>query len=209
MFPKFALHYRTYNAFIKNKNSYLYLTGWMRSLEESKPVDKDGNQIPWMNYPVIEFLKGRLKSDLHLFEFGSGYSTSFYARLVQTVTSVEYDKSWLQFVKETTPKNVKLIYEAKDIDSKYCRIIHSTRQQYDVVVVDGRDRVNCIIQSIKALSARGVILLDDSQRDRYQEGINYAKENGFRTLDFEGFRAPKSGIDRTTIFYRNGNCLGI
>lgn len=208
-FPKFVLHYRVYNLFIKNKSSYLYLTGWMRSLEEGKPVDKDGNQIPWMNYPVLEFLKDRLKSDLHLFEFGSGYSTSFYARLVQTVASVEYEKSWLQFVKETAPKNVKLIYKEKDIDGGYCRVVHSTGQQYDIIIVDGRDRVNCIKQSIKALSERGVVLLDDSQRDRYKEGINYAKENGFRTLDFEGLKPAGSGIDRTTILYRNGNCVKI
>lgn len=209
VFPKSALHYKAYKALIKNENSFLYLTGWMRSLEKAKPVDKDGNQTPWMNYHVIEFLKDRLKSDLNLFEFGSGYSTTFYARLVQTVTSVEYEKSWLQLVKETAPNNVKLIYKEKDIDGGYCRAIIATGQLYDVVVIDGRDRVNCIKQSIKTLSERGVVLLDDSQRDRYQECIAYAKANGFRAIDFEGFRAPKSGIDRTTIFYRNANCLKI
>ena len=62
-----------------------------------------------------------------------------------------------------------------------------TEQQYDVVIIDGRDRVNCIKQSIKALSTEGVVLLDDSHREKYKEGIDYVKNNGFRSLDFEGF----------------------
>ena len=209
IFPKLALRYSAYKSLIKNENSFLYFTGWMKSLEKSRPLDKEGNQAPWMIYPVTEFLKDRLKNDLHIFEFGSGYSTSFIARLVQTVTSVEYEKYWLQLVNETAPKNVKLIYKEMDIDGGYCRTINSTGHQYDVVVVDGRDRVNCIKQSFKALSERGVVLLDDSQRGRYRECIDYAKEKGFRTLDFVGLRPQKSGIGKATLFYRNENCLNI
>ena len=207
--PKLYLRYRAYGLLVKNEYSYLNLTGWMRSLEESKPVDKDGNIIPWMNYPVIEFLKKRLKNDFHLFEFGCGHSTSFYASQVQTVTSVEHDESWLKIVKKTLPSNVELIFKEKDVNGGYCRVVNSAEQKYDVIIVDGKDRVNCIKQSIKALSERGVILLDDSQRDKYLGGINYAKKNGFRTLSFEGLKSTGWGIDRTTIFYRNENCLGI
>ena len=138
-FPKIALHRRAYNLLIRNDKSYLYLTGWIRSLVESRPVDKDGNQIPWMNYSIINFLKDRLRSYFHLFEFGSGHSTSFYARLVQTVISVEYDELCFQLVKETLPKNVELIYKEKDVDGGYCRVINSTGRQYDIVIVDGRD----------------------------------------------------------------------
>lgn len=208
-FPKHVLYYRAYVELIKNETSYLYLTGWMRSLDENKPVDKDGNYIPWMNYPVIKFLQNRLKSDFHLFEFGSGYSTSFYAGLVQTVTSVEYDESWLAVVKKNKPKNVELIYKKNDIDGEYCRVIKSTGRKYDVVVIDGRDRVNCIKQSIEALSDRGVILFDDSQRERYLGGINYAIEKGFRSIRIDGLKPTRNKIDGTTIFYRPNNCFDI
>ncbi len=209
LFPKQALHYRVYKRLIANKDSYLYLTGWMQSLEERKPIDKNGNPIPWMNFPVVRFLEERLKDDLTLFEFGSGYSTYFFADKVRAVTSVEYDEKWFQLVKLHLPDNVNLIFKAKDIDGDYCRVICSTNDQYDVVIVDGRDRVNCIRQSIAALSLRGVILLDDSQREKYQEGIHFAKENGFRALDIEGLKATGARIYRTTILYREGNCLGL
>jgi len=162
-----------------------------------------------MNFPTFRFLEKRLTQDLNLFEYGSGYSTSFYAGKVRTVTSVEHDEKWLHMVKQQVPDNVKLIFKESDIDGDYCRAIVSTGDQYDVVIVDGRDRVNCLKQSISALSSRGVILLDDSHRDKYQEGIDFVKENGFKALNMEGLKARGFSIERTTIFYREGNCLEV
>ena len=59
-------------------------------------------------------MEGRLKDDLNLFEFGSGYSTYFYAKKVLAVTSVEYDEDWFQIIKSDMPENVNLIYKEKD-----------------------------------------------------------------------------------------------
>lgn len=201
-------HCLAYILLIGNKKSYLYSTGWMKSLQEGKPVLPNGSPIPWMNFPIVKLLEERLKSDFILFEFGSGYSTYFYANKVKSVISVEYDEKWFQIFKADRPANVELIFKEKDIDGNYCRVINTTGKQFDVVIVDGRDRVNCVKQAILALSSRGVILLDDSQRDKYQEGIEFALEKGFRKLDFEGLKATGSAIDRTTILYRDGNCLG-
>jgi hypothetical protein len=209
LFPNITAHYRAYHKLIKNRDSYLYTTGWMQSLRTSVPVDRNANPIPWMNYSMIKLMEDRLKDDFVLFEFGSGYSTRFYAGRVKAVTSVEYDETWFQIIKAQMPENVELIFQKRDIDGAYCRVIGSTGNVFDVVVVDGRDRVNCVKQSIPALSPRGVILLDDSQRDRYREAIEIAKAKGFRALDLEGLKATGKELNRTTIFYRDGNCLGI
>jgi hypothetical protein len=166
-FPVAALRYRAYKMLIRNPDSYLHLSGWMQSLSAKKPIDHNGKPIPWMNYPVVRILQERLTKDLNLFEFGSGYSTLFYAEKVRAVTSVEYDEKWLHIIKSQLPDNVNIIFKQQDVDGDYCRVINSTGEKYDVVIVDGRDRVNCIKQSISALTSKGVILLDDSQRKRY------------------------------------------
>ena len=207
--PVAALRYRAYKLLIRNQNSYLHLTGWMQSEEARKPIDQNGNPIPWMNYCVVKILQERLTKDLNLFEFGSGYSTLFYAEKVRAVTSVEYDEKWLHIIKSQVPDNVRLILQAKDVDGEYCRVISANKDKYDVVIVDGRDRVNCMKQSMSAVSARGVILLDDSQRERYQEGIDFAIARGFKALNLEGLKATGTEIDCTTIFYRAGNCFDI
>ena len=207
--PKFMFHRQVYNALIVHDNTYLHTTGWMRSMQEHKPVDKNGTVLPWMNYAIIHFLKKSLNKNINLFEYGSGYSTLFYANLVKTVTSVEYDKIWMERIKKTLPENAKITYQQKDKDGRYCRTVNITNQKYDVVIIDGRDRINCIKQSIESLSEFGVIILDDSQRERYKEGIEFAIQLGFRSLDFEGLKPTGLVIERTTILYRNNNCLNI
>jgi hypothetical protein len=204
------LHYRAYRSLICDDVSYLNTSGWMEGLKRGYPCRRDGSELPWLNFSVISFLEKRLSKELTLFEFGSGYSTLFYARAVNKVTSIEYDENWYEIIRKKLPDNAKLIRRKKDIDGDYCRsICDQSDELYDVVVVDGRDRVNCIKQSITKLSDRGVILLDDSQREKYSDGILYAKHKGYLTLDFEGLTSSGSVMNRTTIFYRRENCLSI
>jgi len=209
MFPALVGRYSAYKRLIRNKDSYLHTTGWMKSLGNEVPVDQDGNPIPWMNFPVVAFLKERLHKDLRLFEFGSGYSTQFYAQRVDHVTSVEHEREWFSVVEGMSPNNVDVVFCEQDVDEDYCRAITNAGAQFDVVIIDGRDRVNCVKQSIGALSSRGVIVLDDSQRTEYQEAIVYAESKGFRSLNFEGLKPNGRYSDRTTLLYRDGNCLDI
>jgi hypothetical protein len=209
LFPVAALRYRAYRSLIGDQGSYLYSSGWMQSLRERRPIDNNENLIPWMNFPVVKLLEERLTRELDLFEFGSGYSTLFYASRVKTVTSLEYDEVWFADIKARAPANVRLILQRNDVDGDYCRVIASTGDRYDVVVVDGRDRVNCVKHSVSALSPRGVIVLDDSNRESYGEGIEFARKSGFKALSLEGLKAKGGGSYRTTILYRQENCLDI
>ena len=187
----------------------MHSTGWIDSLRKGYPCDGNGDEIPWMNYAVISILKERLNKTLTLFEYGSGYSTMFYSKLVGQVVSIEYDKAWYDLIEKKVPNNVSLIHKCNDENGFYCRSISEFNQNFDVVIVDGRDRVNCVKQAINKLSDSGVILLDDSSRERYFEAIEFAKEKGFRSLNLEGIKPTGSFVDRTTILYRDNNCLSI
>ncbi len=217
VFPILSSHHRAlrtrydaYKTLIADHSSYLYSSGWMESQKRGYPCRRDGSELPWMNHSVINFLEQRLNKELTLFEFGSGSSTPFYARFVNTVTSVECDEKWYEVISKIIPDNVKLLFKREDIDGDYCRCICEPPDKlYDVVAIDGRDRVNCLKQSIMKLSDKGVILLDDAQRERYSDGIAYAKGKGFSALDFEGLTSYGREISRTTIIYRPRNCLGI
>jgi hypothetical protein len=191
------------------KKSFLHTTGWIESIKRGYPCGKDGSEVPWLNYAVINFLKERLNGDLSLFEFGSGYSTLFYAKLVRNVISVESDKDWFNLIKDKIPDNASLLYKEKDIDGIYCRSITEFNQEFDVVIVDGRDRVNCTKQAIGKLSKAGVIILDDSDRARYCEALEHAKKNKFRILGIEGLKPTGYGYHKTSILYRDDNCLNI
>jgi hypothetical protein len=209
VFPDLSTGYRAYMALIRNRQSYLHASGWMESLKRGYSCRPDGSALPWLNFPVIAFLEGRLKNDLTLFEYGSGYSTLFYAHLVRAVTAVESDEAWYTKVREMVPDNVDLIYRKTDSDGDYCRSIHVSGSRYHVVVIDGRDRLNCVKQSIDRISDDGVIVFDDSHKTWHAASIRYLKEKGFSALEFEGLKPTERGIDRTTVFYRQVNCLDI
>jgi len=162
-----------------------------------------------MNYAVVAFLERRLNKTLSVFEYGSGYSTLFYARRVRNVISVEYDQAWIASIGPRLPPNASVLFVPDDVDGDYCRAIARSGDSFDVVVVDGKDRENCVKQSMQALSSRGVIVLDDSQRAKYAPAIACAQENGYLTVDFEGLKPTESSWFRSTILYRRENCLGL
>jgi len=162
-----------------------------------------------MNYAIVHFLEERLHKNHALFEFGSGYSTLFYADRVASVESVENSAYWYEQMNAQVPANANVTLVPADIDGDYCRSILNLNKTYDVVIIDGRDRANCLLQSLTKLSPKGVVILDDSSRERYKPLIAIALEHGFRFLHFEGLKPTATGLHRSTLFYRSENCFNI
>lgn len=192
-----------------HKDSYLKTTGLYHSYKKGFPVNRSGEPFPWMNYSMIAFLENRLKKDLYLFEFGSGYSTLFYSKFVAKVVSIESDKIWFEKLSSIIPDNVELLYKEFVYDGDYCRSVNDTEDKFDVIIIDGRDRVRCAKNCLKNISNRGVIIFDDTDREQYNEAVDYFLNSGFRKIDIEGLKAGGFDLHKATIFYKNNNCLGI
>jgi hypothetical protein len=192
-----------------NHKGYLNEIGWFNAYDNKTPVDKDNNPIPWVTYSFIDFIKVRLKKHLSVFEFGSGNSTFFYARYAALVVSVEHDKEWYDKIVSTKPENSEMIFCELIRGGDYCRMPSKLEEKFDIIIVDGRDRVNCCKQAVDAVSADGVIVLDDSEREFYLEGITFLKSKGFKELSFSGISPGLFYYKSTSVFYKADNCLGI
>ena len=144
-----------------------------------------------------------------VFEYGSGNSTLWWSEKVSSLTSCEHDLDWYNYLNEKIPSNVEYIHCELNYGGQYCRTILGYKNRFNIIVIDGRDRVNCAKNSLVALKADGVIVWDNSDRQKYQEGYYYLIQNGFRRLDFEGL--GPNGVDQwcTSIFYRDNNCFQI
>ncbi len=57
------------------------------------------DDLPWLCFSAIEFLDRYLKSEMRVFEYGSGGSTLFFSRRVSQVWSVEHDSGWYEEVR--------------------------------------------------------------------------------------------------------------
>lgn len=183
--------------------------GWFRSVEEQLPVDRDGNCLPWFTYPMISFLNERVQSDMTVFEYGSGNSTLWWSKRVSGVVSYEHDFEWYSSLTKRVPSNVEYRHLDLEHGGEYCKAVLGYKKRFDIIVIDGRDRVNCARNSLGALRDNGVMIWDDSGRKRYQNGYSYLLKNGFRRLDFEGLGPIASTRKCTSIFYRDNNCFGI
>lgn len=197
------------SSVILRRQGPVHDSGWFRSYKEGQPVDFDGEPIPWLPYPVIDFIEKRISPDLDVFEFGCGNSTLWWARRLRRIISVEHDPLWHSRTKANLPVNAELILVELDYAGRYSNAINATGHRFDIVVVDGRDRVNCVRNSVNSLTDRGVIILDNSDRENYRSGILFLEQMGFRHLDITGLIPVVAWSGQTSIFYRHGNCLGI
>jgi|WetSurMetagenome_2_1015567.scaffolds.fasta_scaffold05331_8 hypothetical protein len=186
---------------------YLLEMGWFNAFKSGDSIDADLKPIPWFTYPAVEFLAERLNNKLKVFEFGSGNSSLFFSKLVNHVTAVEHNKSWYAKISSLLPANSKIVFANSEIPREYTEVIKITNQKFDIIIIDGLFRNECIKASIMQLSDTGVIILDDSERDDYRDGIALLVQNGFRQLKFSGIAPGIFFRKCTTIFYKDKNCL--
>ncbi len=202
----------TFSNLVKSlvENQYLVKEGYIRSLIEGKVVDASGEPIPWFTYPAIDLLKERVKPDLRVFEFGSGYGTMWWAKHAKKVTTVEHSREWFEKMRPLYPKNVCYLYCELEYGGKYCTTPTLFDPiKFDIIIVDGRDRVNCMHKSVDALSEGGVMILDNANRANYGSGSDYVKSCGYKELKLYGPTPSVSHENATSFFYRLDNCLGL
>lgn len=204
------LDFKTISALISQRHSgYLFDVGWFNSFKSKQSVDRYNNPIPWVSYPFLDFLNERLNDYLDVFEFGAGNSTLYFASKVNSVTSVEDNKDWYEYLLNKVPANVNLIFRQQIENGNYSKAAADTSNKYHIIFDDGKDRVNSVKNSLNNLHENGVIILDDSEREEYNEIFTELKSLDFRFINFWGIAPTVLFKKCTTVFYRKNNCFDI
>ncbi len=191
-----------------SRRAFPHTSGLLRSFRERRPMDAAGRPLPWINHAAIHLLSERLKPTHAVFEYGSGYSTLFFAARCAAVTSVEHDRRWFDEVRQTAPGNATLLH--RNAGPAYWEAIgEHPATAYDLVLIDGIFRERCLPIAAGALSAAGVMLLDDARRPAYTEALAAVVAQGFRTLPLKSFRPGGLTESECALIYRDGNCLGL
>lgn len=188
---------------------YLEKSGWLLSHTSGAPVDAGGKPVPWYRYAAIDFLAERANKTQKVFEFGCGNSTLWWADRVANVTAVEHHAGWAQRIAAIAPTNVSVMEVELVPDGEYCRTPLGCGGKFDVIIIDGRDRVNCALQCLPALASNGVIIWDDSMRGRYAHGLRFLVDHGFKRIRFTGLGPILADPGETSVLYREKNCFQI
>ena len=82
--------------------------------------------------------------------------------------------------------------------------------KYGVVIIDGRDRVNCAYNCLDSLSPRGIVIWDNTDRGRYDPRRKFLRDAGFKELRLFGL-TPMVPVETnaTSFICREGNCFGL
>jgi hypothetical protein len=161
--------------------------------------------LPWWTYRaagrVEEFLAEH-DGKARAFEYGSGASTLWLARRAGEVHSVEHHAGFAEFLGERVDgcSNVDLRYVParpagpvviapsrrfghRNLDFvDYVRAIDAVDGEFDLIVIDGRARVDCFRRALPRLAPDGMIVFDNFNRRRYRnvllDGLNVARLRG-------------------------------
>ena len=135
-----------------------------------------------------QFVHNCINLESNVLEYGSGRSTMELSKIARSVVSVEHQKAWHDELSKELPKNVNLILAEPDLD--YIEGPHANQRSegndgtyeefetyikspldkapYDVIIIDGRARVECARLCTQLAHERTYIYVHDFEREEYQ-----------------------------------------
>lgn len=173
-------------------------------------------ELPWMKskeLDIITEILQKLKPE-YCFEWGSGYSTVYFPRILPSVKkwySIEHHEDWYKVIsKEIKDPRVTLEWvKAEDYDvnkarGKYGLDMEGTyeefktyvefptklHQSFDFMFIDGRARKDCLRKAYDLIGEQGVVILHDANRTNYVQDLP-----PFRyTIRFTDYRRVRGGM---------------
>lgn len=131
---------------------------------------------PMFVHEAILKLEELIEPGWHVFEWGSGSSTLWLGAdmMVAHAVSVEHDAEWYEKTRDELERyfvdNVELAHA--DLGGPYEDYIKSyPPAHFDLILVDGRNRANCLANAIPKLKPGSIMVLDNSERDQYQWAV--------------------------------------
>lgn len=91
-------------------NNYLSKEGWFNQ----NPINNNG-PTPWFTYPAISFLEDIITKDFRVFEYGSGFSTLYFANKAKEVHSVDHNLDWVEKITAAN-SNTNVVYCEQNLD---------------------------------------------------------------------------------------------
>jgi hypothetical protein len=122
---------------------------------------------------------------------------------------------WIERLRPLSPANVQLLAASSSGDevgrltnegdlSEYLAVIDKYPSAcFDIIIVDGHERLGAVVAALPHLKEEGLLILDNSDRVAHQSALRYLKDVGFTRIDFYGI-VPASGIPAcTSVFGRS------
>jgi hypothetical protein len=156
-------------------------------------------EAPWWNDRAIRYFGQHLRPGDRVFEWGSGASTVWMVSQGAEVTSVEHDPDWVANVRVRCP--AADVRAAPENARDYAAAIDEFEDgSFDVVIVDGTYRPECLQRGASKVKPGGLLVLDDTDM-RQLARLKRSSLPGWKKVSFAGFKATRD-VRETTFFHR-------
>jgi hypothetical protein len=179
-------------SFLTNKLRTEY--GFLESSKKNIPVNDKNEIMPMYTYPCYEWLNSIDWNDSKVFEYGTGYSTIWWQNKNVDYHAVEDNKQWHDMIEDKT--NI----EYKPGHHKYIESIYKYDFKFDVIVIDGVVRFDCIKPALEKIKDDGIIIFDNT--DWHKDSKEELDKSDLIPIHFHGFK-PLHVDSETTSCYVN------
>ena len=179
-------------SFLTNKLRTEY--GFLESSRKNIPVNDKNEIMPMYTYPCYEWLNSIDWTDNKVFEYGTGYSTIWWQNKNVDYHAVEDNKQWYDMIEDKTNINYKPGLH------KYIQSIYDYNYKFDVIVIDGVFRFDCIKPALDKIKNDGIIIVDNT--DWHRNSKEELDKSDLIPIHFHGFK-PLHVDSETTSCYIN------
>lgn len=166
----------------------------MKIVTNRKQCEEAFRDKPYLVDESISFIEKLLKPYMVVFEWGAGCSTLWFSTRVSKVYSVEGSKLWVEFLFGKMGAlrliNIELMcFNRKSLE--YTSVINGVRDKIDVVLIDGSNRMGCLVEALKRDDFK-IIVFDDSQVPKFARAKSLL--SGWEKSDFVGVRGKTTSV---------------
>ena len=168
--------------------------GFLESVRTQIPVNGSGETMPMYTYPCYEYLNSMNWEGADVFEYGTGFSTVWWKNHGANIYGVEHNKNWY---KKINGKELGYITLENSIYN-YPHSINIFDKQFDVIVIDGLVRYQCVAPALKNLKSGGIIIFDNS--DWHSNTKELLDTKDLIPIHFHGFKPTHVDSQTTSVY---------
>ncbi len=172
--------------------------GFLESSKTSIPISGYGEIMPMYTYPCYEYIKSIDWSFANVFEFGCGYSSVWWDQNDANVYGVDSDKKWIDKVKSDAYSHGHFEINLANNVEDYITSLYQHNIKYDVIVIDGAYRYDCVQPSLDCLADDGMIILDNSEW--FTNTKKLLDESNLLPIHFHGMKPIHVDIETTSCY---------
>lgn len=157
-----------------------------------------GILFPWYVKPFLDELATWDLKDKTVFEYGMGASSLWWANKAGKVFGVDNNLEW--FSEVVAALKGKGNYEHIEDREDYCNAVSEWSELFDIIIIDGAYRDECVIPALNSLKEGGILVVDNWM----QPSVEIASEENqelLLSMAHRVFKQPGHPDWQTAIFY--------